>query len=160
MHLLATDEAIESLYEEFVPMLVRIGTQQRGLAHGDAEAVAHDVFLDFLTKMDRVENYGAFLAGAMHNASRYFHRKNRTAESEPAPELSCDTTEALSNQLIASEALGTLTPRCQGALRLRYLEGYTVPELATFLCTSVKYAEKVVRECLQQARRRYVEKKR
>ncbi len=59
------------------------------------------------------------------------------------------------DQLAAREAFNCLTPRCQLALRLRYLEGYSVPEIATELDTSAKYAEKLVRRCLRQAQMRY-----
>lgn len=153
-----TDESIESLYEECFPFLVRIGTQQRGLAHDDAESVANDVFIDFLSKVDRVENHRGYLAGAMLNASRHHQRKYRPAPLPPKDHVVGDCEKTLQDHAIASQALAALTPRCQVALRLRFMDGNTVPEIARILCTSVKYAEKVVRDCLHQAQRRYAGK--
>jgi DNA-directed RNA polymerase specialized sigma24 family protein len=74
---------------------------------------------------------------------------------DPSLERVCD---ALPDQLAGREAFACVTARCQIALRLRYLEGYSVPEVAAELRTSQKYAQKLISRCLRQARRRYREK--
>jgi DNA-directed RNA polymerase specialized sigma24 family protein len=64
----------------------------------------------------------------------------------------------LPDQLSAREAFGCLTPRCQLALRMRYVEGHTVPEIAAQLQTTAKYAQNLICRCLRQARERYLSK--
>ena len=66
--------------------------------------------------------------------------------------------ERLPDQLAAREAFACVTAKCQIALRLRYLEGYSIPEVAVELNTSPKYAAKLVSRCLQQAQSRYEKK--
>jgi len=73
-------------------------------------------------------------------------------EADPA---SLRVMDQLPAELAARECFACLTPRCQLALRLRYLEGYSVPEIAAELLTSTKYAQKLVSRCLQQAHDRY-----
>jgi len=145
---------VEVLYEEFFPILVRIGVRDRGLTHPDAEAVAQDIFIEFLGRVESVENHKAYLAGAMYHAAAHFRRRHgRITYGFEQDRIGDDETTAL-HRAMTTEALAKLTKRCAGALRLRFMEGHSVPEMARILRTSVKYAEKVVRECLQQARRR------
>lgn len=152
--------SIEALYTELMPLLVGIGAGKFGLDPSDAEALVHEIFVDYLTKADKVVNSRSYLVAAMHNGCRYHLRKN--GRSEPLPDEiaerpSSETpADAIASVIAASEALQCLTARCQFALRLRYIEGYTMAELAAELRTTAKYAEKVVSDCLGQARRRYL----
>lgn len=153
-HMVQVATDVEVLYEEFFPILVRIGVRDRGLARADAEAVAQDVFIEFLGRLATVENRKAYLAGAMYHAAAHFRRRHgRITYGLELDRIGDDETTAL-HRAMTTQALAKLTKRCAGALRLRFIEGHSVPELAKILRTSVKYAEKVVRECLQQARRR------
>nr|MDQ3280830.1 hypothetical protein [Acidobacteriota bacterium] len=96
----------------------------------------------------------------------WYSRRRARSETLPAdyqdradPEFA-RVREMLPDRLAAEEALGCATERCQLALRLRYVEGYTIPEIARELKTTERYAEKLVGECLKQARRRYAERAR
>ncbi|HEX9160803.1 MAG TPA: sigma-70 family RNA polymerase sigma factor, partial [Thermoanaerobaculia bacterium] len=103
------------------------------------------------------------LIGAICNATRYYLRTRARARAvglgdliadEPDPS-SMRLIDELPDALVARECFACLTARCQLALRLRYLEGYSVPEIAEELQTSAKYAQKLVSRCLQQANDRY-----
>jgi RNA polymerase sigma factor (sigma-70 family) len=148
--------AFETLYGELYPLLVNVGVSKFGIAEDDSRALANEVFVDYLSKSDRVYSHRSFLVAAMCNASRYYLRVQARTTSLPEEEPHRVERGDVTDALAAKQALDCLTPRCQFALRLRYFEGYTVPEIAAEFRTSVKYAEKVVRECLRQAQRRYV----
>jgi RNA polymerase sigma factor (sigma-70 family) len=151
-----------ALYEQYYTLMVSIAIRKFHICESEAEALAHEVFLDFLTKGAGIEDQRGWLVGAMCNASRYYLR--RRARAEPLPETYAQAPdpslarvlEMWPDQLAAREAIGKTTARCQLVLRLRYFEGYSVPELATELRITKKYASKLVSECLRQAYRRYV----
>ena len=63
--------------------------------------------------------------------------------------------DTLPDKLAAREAFACLTSRCQLALRLHYLDGYSIPEIAAQLHITPGYAKKLVARCLRQARERY-----
>jgi len=60
--------------------------------------------------------------------------------------------------LVVREAFSCVTAKCQIALRLRFIEGYSVPEIAAEFNVSKKYAAKIVKRCLKMAKRRYMKK--
>jgi RNA polymerase sigma factor (sigma-70 family) len=109
-----------------------------------------------------IEDPRGWLVGAVCNASRYYLRRQARAETlpdtyaqEPDPSL-VRVLEMWPDQLAARQAIERTTARCQLVLRLRYFEGYSVPELAAELRITKKYAAKLISECLRQAHRRYV----
>ena len=152
---------VGTVYEEHIGLLVGTAIGRYHLSDVDAQALAHDVFLAFVLKAHEIRDTRAWLLSAMCNASKYFLRCQAryvplSAEhvAEPDPRLE-DVREALPDQLAGREAFSCLTMRCQLALRLRYWEGYTVPEIAESLQTTPKYAAKLVARCLKQAHGRY-----
>lgn len=148
----------ESIYDQYVPMLIGMAVARFHISESDAQALAHEIFLAYFLKADDVRDVRAWLVGAMCNASRQFLKK-RMREAplpdeiveEPDPRRE-DVT--LPNQIAAREAIRCVTARCQLALRLRYIEGYTIQELAAELKTTPRYAQNLVSRCLQQARDR------
>jgi RNA polymerase sigma-70 factor, ECF subfamily len=156
-----TEHQIAAIYEEHYDLLVGIAVGRFSVPRADAETLAHEVFLDFLMRGSEILDRRAWLIGAIYNASKdYLRRAQRT---EPLPEAGMEradpryarAVDAWPDQLAARQAFGFLTPRCQVALRLRYLEGYTIPEIAVILGTTNRYATKLVGRCLDQAQRRY-----
>ena len=132
-----------------------------GIARPDAETLVHDVFLAYILRADEVRDVRAWLVGAICNASKFYLRISaRTVglpadiADEPDPR-SLGVIDRLPDTLAGRECFACLTPRCQLALRLRYFEGYSAPEIAAELQTSAKYAQKLVTRCLQQAYVRY-----
>ena len=150
-----------AIYEQNCDLLVRTAIKRYHISELDAEALAHEVFLAYFLKAHEVINMRAWLVAAVCNATKAFLRKR--ARHVALPEESVEIPdphlarvgEALPDQLAGREAFECVTARCQIALRLRYLEGYSVPEVAVELNTSQKYAQKLISRCLQQARRRY-----
>jgi RNA polymerase sigma factor (sigma-70 family) len=152
---------VGAVYEAHRRLLVGTAISRYGIHEEDAETLLHDVFLAYILKADEVLNTRAWLVAAICNASKYFLQVENRAVGlspdiieEPDPS-SIHVEQRLPRQLAARECFECLTPRCQLALRLRYLEGYSVPEIATELHTSAKYAQKLVSRCLQQAYDRY-----
>ena len=151
-----------AIYEENYGLLVGTAMHYR-ISEIDAQALAHEVFLAYFLKAGEIINSRAWLVSAIRNASKYHLRKQarvvalspKTMET-PDPRLQ-RIGESLPDQLAARQAFACLTARCQVALRLRYLEGYRMSEVAEELNISAKYADKLVRRCLQQARQRYGE---
>jgi RNA polymerase sigma factor (sigma-70 family) len=154
-------DAFGVVYEENYQLLVRTAVKNYHISELDAEALAHEVFLAYFLKAHEITNSRAWLVSAICNAAKYFLRLRgrhvplapETAEI-PDPSLA-RVGDALPDQLAAREAFECVTARCQIALRLRYLEGYSVPEVAAELHTSPKYAQKLISRCLRQAKERY-----
>ena len=154
-------DAFGAIYEQNHDLLVRTAIKRYHISELDAEALAHEVFLAYFLKAHEVINMRAWLVSAVCNAAKAFLRKR--ARFVALPEESVEIPDphlarvgdALPDQLAGREAFECVTARCQIALRLRYLEGYSVPEVAVELNTSQKYAQKLISRCLQQARRRY-----
>jgi RNA polymerase sigma factor (sigma-70 family) len=150
-----------AIYEKYYRLMISVAVRRFHICEMDAQTLAHEVFFDFLGKGASIADPRGWLVGAVCNASRYYLRKQARAESlpdtiaeEPDPELA-RVLEMWPNQLAAREAFARTTARCQLVLRLRYLEGYSIPEIARELGTTKKYAAKLVAECLKQAHRRY-----
>jgi len=149
-----------AVYEEHFDLLVRIAMGRFRIAECEADSLAHDVFLSFLRNAERVNDRQRWLVGAICNASRnHLRRAGRTEPLDEAAEEAPDPRSArlgdsIAASLAARQVYACLTPKCQLALRLRYIEGYSVPEVATALGTTKKYAQKLISRCLEQAQRR------
>jgi RNA polymerase sigma factor (sigma-70 family) len=156
-----TDHELAAAYEENFDLLIGIAVGRFGIHRTDAETLAHEVFLHFLTAAERINDQRAWLVSAIFNASKEYLRRAQRTQSlsdegpDPADPRYARVEEQWPNELAAREAFARLTPRCQLALRLRHLEGYTIPEIATILGTTNRYATKLVARCLDQAQRRY-----
>jgi RNA polymerase sigma factor (sigma-70 family) len=143
-----------SAYAAHAKVLLRIAVRKFRIDPSDAETLVHDVFLSFILHEREIRDVRSWLVGAICNASRHFHRRFDRLESLPEhfePAIQEHTME----QVVANECLGRLTARCSIALRLRYVEGYTVAEIAEELGTTPKYAEKILRNCLREATKLY-----
>lgn len=148
----------DALYDEHVPLLIGLAVDRYHLSEADAQTLAHEVFLAYFLKAEEVRDVRAWLVGAICNAARQFLR--RTGRDVALPDDLAKTPDprympdSLPDQIAAKEAFACCTARCQLALRLRYIEGYTIAEIAAELKTTPKYAQNLVSRCLQQARER------
>jgi RNA polymerase sigma factor (sigma-70 family) len=131
------------------------------IAESEAEPLVHEVFVNFLGKAHAIDDVRAWLVAGISNASRYYLRiRDR---SEPLPDDYAEwpdpnlerVLDLWPDRLAAHQAIASTTARCQLVLRLRYFEGYSIPEIATELGITTAYATKLVGECLRQAQRRY-----
>jgi len=149
----------DAVYNAHVPLMIGIAVDRFHISLSDAQTLAHQIFLVYFMKPEDVKQARAWFVGAISNASRHYLRSRaRDVElppdivNEPDPEF---PAEFLPNRLAARQAFSCLTSRCQLALQLHYLEGYSIPEIAAQLHITPGYAKKLVSRCLQQARERY-----
>jgi len=152
--------AFASIYDEHLPLLLGLAMERFGIGRADAQTLAHEVFLAYFLKMDDVRDVRAWLVGAICNASKHHLRKrDRDVEvskgllEAPDPRLRA-IADSLPDQIAAREALSCLTARCQLALYMHYVEGFTIPEIADQLKITPAYAHKLVTRCMKQARKR------
>jgi RNA polymerase sigma factor (sigma-70 family) len=151
----------DAVYEDHLRLLVGTAIDRFHISEADAETLAHDVFLAYFLKAEQVLDSTAWLVASMCNASRYYLRTQARHVELPREIVGpARAVDEITDHLVAREVLCCLTPRCQLALGLRYLEGYSIPEVAEELRTSPKYAGKLVARCLQQAQDRYSRKER
>jgi RNA polymerase sigma factor (sigma-70 family) len=153
-----------AVYDEHIHLLLGVAVDRFHISEGEAQTLAHEVFLAYFLKAEDVRDVRAWLLGAICNASRHYLRARARDVAlppeiveEPDP-LHMRVKDSLPDQLAAREAFSCVTARCQLVLRLRYLEGYSIPEIAAELHTTPKYAQNLVTRCLQQARVRYTAK--
>lgn len=149
----------DAVYNAHVPLMIGIAVDRFRVSHTDAQTLAHQIFLVYFMKPEDVKEPRAWFVGAISNACRHYLRtRARDVElpkdivNEPDPEFPADFAQ---NRVAARQAFSCLTSRCQLALQLHYLEGYSIPEIAAQLHITPGYAKKLVSRCLQQARERY-----
>lgn len=156
-----SDRELTATYEENYDLLVGIAVDRFGIPRADAETLVQEIFLQLLLHASRVRDRRAWLIGAVYNASKDYLR--RAQRVQPLPENASDAAdpryarvdEQWAAELGAREVFARLTPRCQLALRLRYIEGHTIPSIAKILDTTARYAAKLVSRCLGLANRLY-----
>ena len=149
----------DAVYNAHVPLMIGMAVERFHIAHTDAQTLAHQIFLVYFLKPEDVRDLRAWFVGAMSNACRHYLRTRARdvalppdIVNQPDPDFPADL---LPNRVAARQAFSCLTSRCQLALQLHYLEGYSIPEIAAQLHTTPAYAKKLVSRCLQQARERY-----
>jgi RNA polymerase sigma factor (sigma-70 family) len=148
----------DAVYDEQVPIMIGMAVKRFHLAEQDAQVLAHEVFLAFFMRAEEIRDHRAWLIGAMCNACRELLRKSSRdvalpddIANRPDPK---QESHSISDQITAQELQACCSARCQLALRLRYIEGYSIAEIAALLKTTPKYAQNLVSRCLQQARDR------
>jgi RNA polymerase sigma factor (sigma-70 family) len=146
-----------AIYDAHYRLLVGTAVEHYHISETEAQTLAHDVFLAFITKANEIMDARAWLVSAICNASKYYVRVRARyvplsveIGERPDPRLS-RVQDFLPEQLTARQIMACLIPRCQFALHLRYMEGYTFPEIAVELRTTPKYAQKLVGKCLRRA---------
>jgi RNA polymerase sigma-70 factor (ECF subfamily) len=156
-------EQIETLYLQHRRLLMYVGSRKFGIPEEDAEALIQDVFLSYMQSAPRVVKVRSWLVAAMCNASRYYWRIRGRVEPLPAdydqasdPALD-GAAEKWAMKITVQQAVGYLDPRCREVLSLHHLEGHSAPDVAQILETTVRYAEKLIHNCLKRLRQIYAE---
>jgi len=159
----ALERAVDlgAIYDAHYRLLVGLAIERYDVSETDAQTLAHDVFLAFITKANEIMDVRAWLVSAICNASKYYLRvRARTISlsdemgERPDPQLS-HVRDFLPEQLTARQIMACLIPRCQLALHLRYVEGYSLCVFVIELRTTEKYAQKLVGKCLRRAQACY-----
>jgi RNA polymerase sigma-70 factor (sigma-E family) len=126
---LVTEHDLGALYEELWPAMVRLAKLLVG-SDAAAEDVAQDAFVSISSRLDRVENPGAYLRAAVVNRAKGVYRRKAVADRHRAdrpgvthdPEV--DETWAV---------LGRLPHRQRAVLVLRFYEDMSEAEIAQTL---------------------------
>lgn len=153
------DEEFVRVYEENYTLLVSMAVRKFQVPFGDAEGLAHEVFLSYLKRRKEIRDLHKWLIGAICNASRHYWRTHDRsidqlddeASSAQIDPVSANVVDWLTARIAAGEALAVLSERHQRILRLRYYEGYSIPEIAEELGVTKKYAQKLVGRILRRA---------
>lgn len=149
------------LYLDHAALLRRIAIRKFRVPPSDADALVHDVFINYLSVVRPVRtDVRAYLIGSICNASRNYWRSKRSEERVFADESSDgvvgeDIFEGLAANLAVASTLRRLGSRCREALRRYYLEGEDTPTIAAFLNTTPSNVNYLMHCCRKRAREVY-----
>lgn len=153
---------VEKLYVQYRTLLLSVACRKFRVPDADAEGLLQEVFLSFLQTGARIDNVKGWLVAAVCNASRHYWRSQGKLEQLPddyleqSDPLSHALIEKHAMELTVQKALGYLQPRCRETLRLHYFEGRSASEVARELDTTMRYAEKLIHNCLKRVREIYI----
>lgn len=145
-------EQWEDTYLAHYGLLCRVASCKFGVPSDQAQAIAQDVFIEYMHSAAMIQDARAWLVAATCNASRNYWRSESRLEPLAEAQLRYDPdgVTAIEQRAMTSHALTRLKGRCRDAVRLRYLEGCSMKEVATRLGTTPGYAEKLVRVGIQR----------
>ena len=152
---------VETDYRRWAILLREIAEKKFHVPAEDAEALVNDVFIAYLLRFDHVRDPEKWLVGAVCHASRGYWRRETRLEPLPRdlPDQPDPCSLAVEDRLVAkltvALALSHLRERCRRVLRLYYLDGYSIAELAEHLKTTPGYAAQVLHECRRRLRQIY-----
>lgn len=152
--ILNNDRAITELYWRFIPKLRRF-FEARIESKKDAEEVAHDTFLSVLDALPSFDGRASLstwiMAIAKHELVDFYRRKKiKDVLFSRLPFLQDLMSQALGPQLALEEkqlkqrivkTLQNLSEGYEQILRLKYIDGLSVTEIAERLSISYKAAE-------------------
>jgi len=149
---------LEAIYVEHRALLMHIAMRWFRIPKGEAEALAHNIFLSYVGKEQQVRSLRPWLVGAMVHASQaYWKRQLRT---EPLPDdmdeipdaSTLDLPDSLDRKLTMRQVFAQLSGNCRELLLFRYAEEHSLAEIAAARHISVNYAKLAVHRCLKQLR--------
>src|SRR5688572_1493777 len=117
----------EEWYESLLPLLLLDAVKRFGVPPEDAEDIAHDAFLSYLSKIDNVRDARRYLIGATSHGCRSYWREKERHPSEPLPELRYAPPPFIAI-ITVHRVLAALPPRERDVLVLR-AAGYRVKEI-------------------------------
>ena len=147
------------IYEENCGLLVSLAVRKFQVPTVDAEALAHEVFLSYLRHAGEVRDLHHWLIGAICNASRYYWGKHGRNVEQLDTDIAAERPDPRSRNVLfdlpdsiaLDEVLERMPPRWAQILRLRYLDGYSIKEIAEQQGVTSKYMQKLVGKCLHRA---------
>lgn len=151
-------EEIERLYRDLRPLLIGTLIRRFEIPPPEAETLLHDVFVSFISVKKEVADPRAWLVAASCNAARAWRRSRARydaasiLESEPVT----DDRKTILDTLFFRDALTRLPERTHEAVRLRFYEQLTYPEISARLGMSIKSVEKLVAKTVVRLRNEYV----
>lgn len=155
------EESFEEFYQDMFELLVKIADRKFRVPKQDAESLANEVFLGYLRRSHEVHDVRAWMIGAICHLSRSYQRRQAREEEavdvqslleRPDP-VTQRILDSLPGQLATREALKRLPERYEQVLRLRYLDGFSIPEVAHRLGIRPEEARTLVRKSLRHFRK-------
>jgi len=150
-----------ALYLEYKPFLLYLAGKKFHIPAPDAEGVVHDVFVSYLEQRTRIRTLRPWLIWATVHASQDYWRRRRgtepfSSEQEDRPdEATVRQTARIEESFSVREVFGHVRTRCRELLIHRFLEGFTIAEIAAQQSITAKYAKKLVFGCVTKLRRLY-----
>lgn len=170
------EAAAREVYETFCDPLLRFVVRRIRGSREDAEEITNDTFL---AAMDMGETYDgscsvfSWLCGLARNRIVDFHRRTGAAKRIPEDRLVRIDSETRSRlrelhdpsvsveELVASldrvrlvqALLNTLTPDQREAVSMRYVEGFSVPEIARIMRRTERSVERLLEKARERPRR-------
>jgi len=158
----ATTALIADAYREFKPLLRSLAIRRFRIPADDVEPLVQDVFLAFVGRLTTVREPRSWLIGTLCNECRDYWRVQGRLVPMPTDcdtwidRASSDVDERLDARLRVERTLATMDERCRRLLRLRYVDGCTVPEVATALAMKYRYTKKRLYLCVDRFRALYL----
>jgi RNA polymerase sigma factor (sigma-70 family) len=152
---------VEADYRRLYALLRDVAERKFRVPAHDSGALVNDVFTSYLVRGDGVHDPEKWLVGAVCHASRVYWRRERRAEPLPqdlpdrVDPASLGREDRLVSRLTISIALSHLCDRCRRLLRLYYVDGYSMREIAEHLGTTPHYATQLLYECRTRLRQIY-----
>lgn len=157
----------EDIYLEHAVLLRRVAIRKFAIPAGDAEALVHDVFINFLAIPRRVtRDLRQYLIAAICNACKNYWRSRRCEERVLAAAERTSTQDVMSDpdlvagleaNIMVASTLARLSPRCREALRRYYLQGDSTADVAAALNTTSTNVNYLMHVCRKRARSIYEE---
>lgn len=145
--------SVEALYEKYYALLQFLAGQRFQIPDDEINGLITEIFITYLERRMTVHNPKAWFVGAICHASRHYWRKHGKIEQLPLHYERAAEQEDAASRLDAMTLLARQSARCQELLKLRYLEGYSVAELAERLETTPGYVKKLLHQCTMCARK-------
>lgn len=143
----------ERLYASHYSLLLRVAVSKFRLRDDEVEPLINDVFVSLMVRFEEVRDVRSWLIGGISNACRAHLRASRRLTPLPddaGERLSAHNVEA-DSLAVMNDILERIDARSASILRLRYLDGCTIPEIAERMSTTPRYAEKLLRKALARA---------
>jgi RNA polymerase sigma factor (sigma-70 family) len=161
---LAEADSVAAIYIDHALLLRRVAIRKFNVLPADAEALVHDVFINYLVGRPSVSDLRAYLVAAICNACRNYWRSRRsegrvfadddcTAAADAV--IAGDMIEGLELRLIIASILARLGSRCREVLRRYYLDGEQTASIATSLDTTPANVNYLMHVCRKRARDAY-----
>jgi RNA polymerase sigma factor (sigma-70 family) len=161
----ATVAAAGQLYLDHAALLRRVAVRKFDVPAAEAEALVHDVFINYLVAPRGVADHHlkAYLVASICNASRNYWRA-RHVEARVFAAGGCDVSraashdqalEGLARNLAVASTLAKLGARCREVLNRYYLRGETTPAVAAAMKTTASNVNYLMHVCRKRMRTIY-----
>ena len=152
-------ESTGEIYLEHGPLLRRVAIRKFSVPPADAEALVHDVFVNFLLTARNVRDVRAYLLASVCNACRNYWRSRRSEsrvfaddDTVVADIASPDVFDGLARNLVVASTLAKLGARCREMLQRYYLNGEDTPAIAEAMDTTPSNVNYLMHVCRKHAR--------